>query len=498
MAGFVEYDQYDALGLSTLVREKKISSAELCEEAISRIEKLNPILNALIIPMFDIGREAAKKPLPDGPFAGVPFLIKDLINAYAGVKLTSGCRAYKNYVPDYDSELVKRFKMAGLITLGKTNTPELGLMGITEPELYGPTRNPWNIEHTPGGSSGGSAAAVASGMVPMASGGDGGGSIRIPSCYCALFGLKPTRGRVPTGPKYGELWQGAVVEHVLTRSVRDSATMLDVICGADVGAPYVIKPPERPYIDEINREPGSLKIAFNTESPLGTETHEYCKQAVFETAKLLEELGHKVEKAKPDIDGVKLAESYFMLYFGEIAADIELARSVLKKRVKRNDFEIATWFFGELGRLYSAMDFVQAMREWDIAARAMGQFHKKYDLYLTPTVAFPAAKIGELLPKSYEKILMKVLSIVKLGLLAKASGMVNKIAIKTLAKTPFTQIANFTGQPAMNVPLQWDKNDMPCGVQFVAPFGDEATLFRLASQLEKAKPWFNKRPVLKV
>lgn len=497
MAGFVEYDQYDAVGLAKLVREKKISPAELCEEAINRIEKLNPILNAVINPMFDMGRETVTKSLPDGPFTGVPFLLKDLISAYSGVKLTSGCRAYKDYIPDYDSELVKRFKKSGLIALGKTNTPEFGLMGITEPELYGPTRNPWNIEHTPGGSSGGSAAAVASGMVPMASGGDGGGSIRIPSAFCALFGLKPTRGRTPTGPKYGELWQGAAIEHVLTRSVRDNAAMLDTICGADVGAPYIIKPPERPYTDEINCETGSLKIAFNTESPLGTGTHEYCKEAVLQTAKLLQDLGHNVEEARPELDGIKLANSYFTLYFGEIAADIELARSVLKKKVSRSDFEIATWFFGQLGHHYSAFDFVRSMREWDIAARVMGQFHLKYDLYLTPTVAAPPAKVGELLPKSYEKVAMKILSVLNLGKLAKASGMVNQIAIQTLAKTPFTQLANFTGQPAMNVPLQWDKKGMPCGVQFIAPFGDEAILFRLASQLEKIKPWFNKRPELK-
>ncbi|MCX5849816.1 MAG: amidase [Deltaproteobacteria bacterium] len=498
MAAFAEYDQYDGLGLAKLVRGKEISPIELCEEAISRIEKLNPIVNAVVTTMFDIGRNAAKTLLPDGPFTGVPFLLKDLISSYAGVKLTSGCRAYKDYIPDYDSEMVKRFRKTGLITLGKTNTPEFGLMGITEPELFGPTRNPWNIEHTPGGSSGGSAAAVASGMVPLASGGDGGGSIRIPAAFCALFGLKPTRGRTPTGPKLGELWQGAAVEHVLTRSVRDCAAMLDAISGADAGAPYIIKTPERPYAEEINRDPGSLRIAFNTESPLGTGTHEYCREAVHKTAKLLQDLGHKVEEAKPEIDGVKLANTYFTLYFGEIAAEIELAKSLLKKKIGRRDFEITTWFFGKLGHCCSAKDFVQAIRQWDIAARAMGQFHLKYDLYLTPTVAFPPAKIGELLPKSYEKAAMEIISSLNLGSLAKATGLVNKIAIQTLAKTPFTQLANFTGQPAISVPLHWDKNGMPCGVQFIAPSGDEATLFRLAAQLEKAKPWFNQRPSLQI
>ena len=494
MAGFAEYDQYDGLGLAELIREKKIASLELCEEAIKRIEKINPAINAVVTPMFDIGREAAKQPILQGPFAGVPFLLKDLIGAYAGVRLTWGCRAYKDYIPDYDSELVKRFKRSGLITLGKTNTPEFGLMGITEPELFGPTRNPWNLERTCGGSSGGSAAAVAAGIVPLASGGDGGGSIRIPASYCGLFGLKPTRGRTPTGPKFGKLWQGATVEHVLTRSVRDSAAILDAIAGADPGAPYVIKSPARPYSEEITQDPGSLKIAFNTESPLGTGPHENCKNAVLKTVRLLEDLGHKVEEAKPDIDGVKLAHTYFILYFGENGADIKLAESVLGKKVSRKDFEITTWFFGKLGHCYSAADFVEAMREWDTAARVMGHFHQKYDLYLTPTVAYPAAKIGELLPKSYEKVAMEIISFLGLGSLAKASGMVSQIAIQTLAKTPFTQLANFTGQPAVSVPLHWDENDMPCGVQFIGPFGDEATLFQLAAQLEKAQPWFNKRP----
>lgn len=498
MSGFAQYDQYDGLGLAKLVRQKEVSALELCEEAIRRIEKINPLINAVVTPMYDIGRKTAEGPLPEGPFSGVPFLLKDLTSAYAGVRFTSGCRAYKDYVPDFDSELVKRFKKAGLVILGKTNTPEFGLMGITEPELHGPTRNPWNLEKTCGGSSGGSAAAVASGMVPLASGGDGGGSIRIPSCYCGLFGLKPTRGRIPTGPKLGRLWQGAAVEHVLTRSVRDSAAILDAVAGEDAGAPYGVKAPKQFYSEEIKHAPKPLKIAFNTQSPIGTETHESYKKAVFQTARLLEDLGHHVEEAKPDIDGVKLAYSYFAMYFGEVAADIRQAASDLKRKVGRRDFEITTWFFGKLGHCMSAAEFVEAMRDWDAAARAMGRFHQKYDLYLTPTVAAPAANIGELLPKFYEKIAMEVVSFLHLAPVAKATGLVQQIALQTLAKTPFTQLANFTGQPAMNVPLQWDDDGMPCGVQFIAPFGDEATLLTLAAQLEKAKPWFDKRPKLPV
>jgi amidase len=494
MGTFKEYDRYDGLGLAELVRKKEISPEEICEEAISRIEKLNPRLNAVITRMFDRARKAVGEGLPEGPFTGVPFLLKDLIASYAGVPLTGGSKAYRSYIPREDSELVKRYKKAGLVIMGKTNCPEFGLLGITEPELHGPTRNPWNINHTPGGSSGGSAAAIASGMVPMASGGDGGGSIRIPSAYCALFGLKPTRGRNPTGPEHGAIWQGAVVEHVLSRSVRDSAAMLDATRGADTGAPYIIPPPERMYIEELDREPDSLKIAFNTLSPVGTEVHPECIKAVEETVRLLEDLGHNVEEEHPDLDGKALANSYLTMYFGEIAADIEELKTILGRKAKQEDVEALTWTLGLLGRTYSAGYFVQQLREWGKASRVMGSFHEKYDLYLTPTAAFPPVKIGELQPKPAERVLMKLVNTLGLGKLVQASGMTDKIAIESLSKTPFTQLANFTGQPAMSVPLHWTAEGLPCGVQFIGKFGDEATLIRLAAQLEKAKPWFEKRP----
>ena len=236
MGGFKEYDQYDGLGLAELIKKREVSPAEICEEAITRIERVNPTLNAVITPMYELARKAVQNNLPDGPFSGVPFLLKDLLGDFAGVPQTMGSKACKNYIPSRDSELVKRYKQAGLVILGKTNTPEFGLKGITEPELHGPTRNPWNADHTPGGSSGGSAAAVASGMVPLASANDGAGSIRIPAACCGLFGLKVTRGRTPNGPIHGRTWQGAVVEHVISRSVRDSAAILDATQGADVGA----------------------------------------------------------------------------------------------------------------------------------------------------------------------------------------------------------------------------------------------------------------------
>jgi amidase len=496
MDGFPEYDHHDALGLAELVRQGEVTAVELCETAIDRIERVNPRLNAVVTPMFELGRVAAAGSLPEGSFRGVPLLIKDLHYAYAGVPMSSGCRALRAYIPDHDGELVIRLKRAGAVILGKTNTPEFGLMGITEPALFGPCRNPWNTERTPGGSSGGAAAAVAAGMVPMASGGDGGGSIRIPAAYCGLFGLKPSRGRNPTGPDHGRVWQGAVQNHVITRSVRDSAAMLDATQGADPGSPYEIRPPERSYLAEVSTEPGQLKIAFTTISPIGTPVHPDCVKAVEDAASLLESLGHHVEEARPEVEGLGLANSYLAMYFGEVAADIEALAPVLKRKAKPGDVEAFTYTLGLLGQSYSSGSLVEALRLWDRAARQMGRFFDRYDLYLTPTTAYPPARIGELMPKPMEAALIKTVNALKMGWLLKASGIVNSLAQKSLTRTPFTQLANLCGLPAMSVPLYWTPDEMPLGVQFIGPFGDEATLFRLAGQLEKARPWFHRKPDL--
>ena len=482
------------MGLAELVRQGQVTPVELCEEAIERIERVNPQLNAMVNPMYDLGRQTASKALPYGPFTGVPFLIKDLQFAYKGVPTSYGCKALKNNVAEHDSEMVARFKKAGLVILGKTNTPEFGLMGITEPELFGPCRNPWNTDLTPGGSSGGTASAVAAGMVPMGGGGDGGGSIRIPSSYCGLFGLKPSRGRNPSGPDYGQVWQGAVQEHVLTRSVRDSAAMMDATQGPDPGAPYEIRPPERPYLEEMGKDPGKMNIAFNTASPIGRPVDLDCVKAVEETVSLLEDLGHRVEEARPDIDGLELAKSYMALYFGEMAADIAELEKVLGRKAKPGDVEPTTWTIGLLGRAYSAGYLVQALRVWDHAARKMGSFFQNYDLYLTPTTAYPPSRIGEQKPRPIEALLMKPINALRLGRLLKASGMVDQMAETALERVPFTQLANLCGLPAISVPLYWNANGLPFGSQFIGPFGDEAALFNLAGQLEKARPWFDKRP----
>jgi amidase len=494
MGGFVVYEQYDGLGLAALVRKKEVSAAELCEEAITRIERVNPALNAVITPMYDLARRAVEKSLPDGPFTGVPFLLKDLLGEFAGVPQTMGSKACKNYIPAQDSELVKRYKQAGLVILGKTNTPEFGLLPYTEPELHGPTRNPWNPNHTPGGSSGGSAAAVAGGMVPLASANDGGGSIRIPASCCGLFGLKVSRGRTPSGPLHGRTWHGAIAEHVISRSVRDSAAILDATQGPDTGAPYLIPPPRQPYLKEIEQPTGRLRIAFNTRSPIDTSVHPECVRAVEHTVRLLENLGHDIEEGRPEVDGQALAKSYLTSYFGEMAAVIDDLKSILGRKATASDMETLSWTLGLMGRTYSARHFVKAMREWELAGRIMGRFHETYDLYLTPTMAYPPAKIGELAPKPVELAFLKVVNALRLGRLLIVSGIIDKLAVENLAKVPFTQLANFTGQPAMSVPLHWTPDNLPCGVHFMGRYGDEATLLRLAAQLEKAQPWFDRRP----
>ena len=494
MGGFKEYDQYDGLGLAELVKKKEVSAAEICEEAISRIERVNPALNAVVTPMYDLARQAVKQGLPDGLFTGVPFLLKDFLIEFAGVRQTMGSKACKNYIPTQDSELVKRYKRAGLVILGKTNLPEFGLLGITEPELHGPTRNPWNTDHTPGGSSGGSAAAVAAGMVPLASASDGAGSIRIPASCCGLFGLKVTRDRTPSGPPYGRNWQGAIVEHVICRTVRDSAAILDATHGPDASAPYVIPPPQQAYLQEIEQRPGQLKIAFDTHSPIDNRVHPECIRAVEQTVGLLEELGHQVEEARPEVDGQALAKSLVILYAGEIAAMMDDLKLLLGRKIRQSDVETLTWTVALLGRSFNAGHFVKAKREWELAARIMGRFHENYDLYLTPTLAYPPVKIGELAPKPTEMTVLKVINTLGLGRLLIASGITDKLAVENLEKTPFNQLANFTGQPAMSVPLYWTADGLPCGVQFMGRYGDEAMLLRLAAQLEAARPWFDKRP----
>ncbi|MFK7801554.1 MAG: amidase [Anaerolineae bacterium] len=494
MNNFDEYENYDGLGLADLVRTGQVTAAELTEAAITRIERDNSIINAVVHKMYDYGRDLAQSPDAESPFAGVPTVLKDLGYEMAGFPMSNGSRAYKNHVPNHDSEMVARFKQSGLVILGKSNTPELGLLGITEPEVFGPCRNPWNTEHTPGGSSGGAAAAVAAGWTPIAPAGDGGGSIRIPAANTGLFGLKPTRGRTPSGPIRGSQWMGAAISHVITRSVRDSAAMLDATLGHDVGASFQTPLPNRPYLEEVARMPGKLKIAFNTNSPLGTPVHPDCVKAVEQTAKLLEGMGHHVEEAVPEVDGQKIAKSYVALYFGEIAAQMMEIQQFLGRRPTKRDIELGTLALGTIGEAVSAGYMLDQLHYWGLAARQMGRFFERYDLYLTPTTASPPVKIGALAPKPAEQFVLNLVSSLKLGKLLVRSGLIDKMAIDSLQHTPFTQIANLCGLPGMSVPLSQFENGLPLGVQFIAPFGREDRLFNLAGQLEQERPWVAKRP----
>lgn len=497
MLSFAEYDRLDGLAQAALVRTGELTAAELCAAAVARAEAVNPQLNAVVHPLYEPARRRAAAGLPTGPFGGVPFLLKDFGAQYAGAPHTSGSRALRNFVPTEDAELVRRWQAAGLNILGKTNTPEFALMGVTEPLLHGPTRNPWHLGHTPGGSSGGAAAAVAVGIVPVAGAGDGGGSIRIPAACCGLFGLKPSRGRVPTGPEQGEKWQGAAVEHVLSRSVRDSAALLDATGGPDTGAPYFLPNPARPYLEEVTRAPGRLRIGFSLGHPLGRALHPECATAVRDAAQLLESLGHDVAEVPLPFDGRAVASAFLMLYFGETGASIAALSKHLGRPARLADVEPTTWLLGLLGRTYSAADFAAARHSWNDHARALGRFHLTYDLLLTPTLATPPVRIGELQPKPLEQVLLKLVNTFGLGGLIRRSGLVEQLAEQSLEKTPYTQVANLTGQPAMSVPLHWTADGLPCGVQFIARLGAEDMLFRLAGQLEQARPWFDKRPVFK-
>jgi amidase len=493
MTKFPEYENFDGLGLAELIKKKEITKAEVLEAAIDRANKWKKI-NSIIFPMYDIAKDYLKKDM-EGPFAGVPTLLKDLIADYEGTPITSGSKSLREYVSSFDSELVTRFKKAGVVIFGKTNAPEFGIMGTTEPEFFGPTLNPWDLTRSPGGSSGGSAAAVAAGIVPFAHGGDGGGSIRIPSSNCGLFGLKPTRGRNPTGPLYGEILDGAVVEHILSRSVRDSAAMLDFTNGPELGAPYNICPPEGSYLKALDDCP-KLKIGYSVKSVMGGPINPDVVKAILDTVILLKDLGHEVEEISPEIDGAKLAKSYLVNLCAHVGADLELISSKLSKYAAKNEVELITKTLGLIGTKLPATEFVAAKRYWHEISINYAKFHQKYDLHLTPVGSRPPVKLGSEDVKPMEKVLMSMVNALGAGKLLIRSGIVDKIAKESFDKFPFTQMANLSGNPSMSVPLFWNDENLPIGSMFSAKWGDEMTLFKLGAQLEKARPWFQKRPKL--
>jgi len=398
-------------------------------------------------------------------------------------------------VPAQHANVVRRYLDAGLVVFGKTNLPEFALKAATDSQLWGRTNNPWSLDRTSGGSSGGSAAAVASGVVPMAAANDGGGSIRIPASYCGLLGLRPSRGRISSGPAMGEIWSGASSEGVLSRTVRDTARALDVLQGSEPGDPFTIAPPSEPYALAALRDPGKLRIGYTVQSPIGTPVDAQAVAAVHDAISLLQSLGHEVEEQSPAVDGNALAKSYLHMYFGHIHAVTQLAK---RAGASSTDFELLTRILATLGANTGAGTFVAELDAWNTYARALGQFHTRFDLLLTPTAATPAPLHGAAdLPSAQEWALSVLERTGIFGLLAKMGlldGMIDQIARDSLAFVPFTQLSNLTGTPAMSVPLYSTPDGLPMGVQFIAPFGREDLLLQLANQLQAARDWSQKLP----
>ncbi|MGA7912395.1 MAG: amidase [Candidatus Dormiibacterota bacterium] len=462
----------DAIGQAELVRSKQASAVELVSAAIARIEALNPTLNAVVTPLFEQALAAARRPLPEGPLAGVPFLLKDLGTGQAGVPQTAGSRALRAFRPEVDNPMVTSYRKAGLIIAGRTNTPEFGNHSTTEPALFGPTLNPWALDRTVGGSSGGSAAAVASGMVPAASGGDGAGSIRIPASCCGLFGLKPSRGRASRAPG-GEEIGGFNVRHALTRSVRDSAALLDAIAGPVPGDPYFATPPERPYLEEVRRRPGRMRIAWSDRAPLGTAVDPECVAAVHKTVKLLASLGHEVEEGAPEFDAEVMIGPMVLIWAVGNLEDAMDAERILGRPLRPDELEETTWELVEHGRRFSALDVFRAVGELSAAARSIAPFFERYDAWLTPTLARPPER---------------------LNVLNRSQGGAEEWWRFDCEFNAWNPMANITGQPSMSVPLRWTAEGLPVGSLFTGRYGDEAALFRLAGQLEEAQPWADRVP----
>ncbi len=473
MNPFNEYERYDALGLAELVRRGEVTPLELLEAAIRRVEARNPALNAVVMPMYDEARQRIAAGLPEGPLRGVPFLLKDLGLFYKGFPTTFGSRLFADFVPDHDSTLVNRYRRAGLVIFGKTNTPEFGITITTESQLYGACRNPWDLSRSSGGSSGGAAVSVAAGMVPVAHASDGGGSIRIPASCCGLFGLKPTRARVPVGPDVGEGWNGMSADHVISRSVRDSAAFLDVAAGPSTGDPYWAPPVAGPFGKAVERPPGKLQIAFTTAPPSGLPVDPQCVAAVSAAAKLCADLGHAVEEARPAFDFEPFQQAAVAIINANTGAMLDLRAKELGREVTQQDVEYVTWRTAQAGKSSSASDHVRALHVIHQVTRQVAVFFQKYDILLSPVLLKPPVPLGFLNTRSEE--------------------------VRTYVKNlysyfGFTNLFNATGQPSMSVPLYWTPDQLPIGLLFSGRFGDEALLLSLAAQLESACPWKDRRP----
>jgi amidase/6-aminohexanoate-cyclic-dimer hydrolase len=471
---FQEYEDFDAMGLAEIVRQRQVTPQELLDAAIERVEARDVTINAVVTKMYDQARAAIAAGLPAGPFTGVPFMLKDLGVFYAGVRTSNGSRLFAEFVPDHDSTIVARYKAAGLVIMAKTNIPEFGIAATTEPQLFGPTRNPWRLTHSAGGSSGGAAAAVAAGYVPMAHATDGGGSIRIPAANCGLFGLKPSRGRVPMGPDLGEGLAGMSTGHCVSRSVRDSAALLDATHGPAPGDPYAASPLTRPLLDEVGASPGRLRIAVCKTDYLGNPIHPDCAAAVEAAAQLCASLGHEVEEARPDFSDFALNRAWRVIPAANLWLNVNTRARALGRAPGPGDVEPLTWAWMHEGRTFTAADYMETVTTMHVIGRRMGVFLERYDLLLTATLARPPLKLGEMDTTS--------------------DDVDQYVAFLFNDVTPLTPLFNQTGGAAMTVPLAWNADGLPIGIQFGGGLGDEPKLIRLAAQLEQAQPWAARRP----
>ena len=488
--GFAEYGRHDALGLAALVRDGQVTPGELLDEALARNAAANPKINAVIHVMEGHARAAIAAGLPDGPFRGVPFLVKDLMTACADEPMRSGSRLFRDYVPPADAELTRRYRAAGLVIFGKTNTPELGVSNVTEPELFGPTRNPWNLERTSSGSSGGSAAAVSARIVPAANANDGGGSIRTPASNCGLVGLKPSRGRNPTGPQLPDVWFGFIGEHVVTRTVRDSAALLDATCGDYAQQLMKLPPPAQPFLAETRASPGRLRIGCSFDPGLGRTLHDENRQALDAAKVTLAALGHELVDVRLPLERDTFVTAYASLIAAEVAATLRMAPALVGREARREDVELATWVLAKIGEAQPGAEVAASLQALQSFARQWLAWCSAFDVLLTPAVGVPPLPIGAYSLPAAQRTALKVLTALPGAALLSQRDKVLDAFAPVFEAAPYTMVANVTGQPSMSLPLHWTGDGLPMGLLFTASrIGDEASLFRVAAQLEQALPW---------
>ena len=479
MISLSEYAAHDGLGLAELVVRKEVTPEELLNTAYAAVAKVNPQLNAVLQTLTEQATTEARGSLAQGPFSGVPFLIKELVLHAQNVRCDSGSKLAQGYIPGEDSELMARFRKAGFVLAGTTQTPELGYNPTTETTLFGPVHNPWRAGHSAGGSSGGSGAAVAAGIVPVAHANDGGGSIRIPASCNGLVGLKPTRDRVPTGPDYSDPLCGLACEFVVSRSVRDSAALLDVVAGADIGAPGLPVPPVRPYREEVGASPGKLRIAWTTTPPSGEKIDPECEKGVHETVRALAELGHTLVEDRPVYDWDEFLDKIHVIWTAYTAMSVDGLSTMFGRKPGLDTLEAVTLACYEDGKRRTAVELLNSMAHGNTLSRQVGVFFENFDAFVSPIQSQPPPPHGEINQNRTGMTAMEWTQ-------------------QVFAYVPFTPIFNSTGNPAVSLPMHWTPDDLPVGVQIAGRFGDEATLFRLASQLEEARPWAEKRPSVHV